>query len=59
MYSVTIPTVWSLTILSGILAYIVAGGTCRSFKTLFTKRSQTLNVPADGTNAGFSEVAGL
>lgn len=43
-YSVTIPTVWILTILSGMLAFIVAGGSLRTIKAAFNGHSRVLQV---------------
>lgn len=50
-YSVTIPTVWILTILSGVLAFIVAGGSPRTIKAAFSGHSRILQVTtSDGSN---------
>lgn len=57
-YAVTIPTVWILTILSGVLAFIVAGGSHRTIRAAIKGPSQVLRVNAatEGenttTNAG-------
>ena len=59
LYAVSLPVVWILTLISGVLAFIVAGGTCRSLVRIFIKPAQTLSVTTEGTSAGFSQVAGL
>ncbi|XP_076048444.1 gamma-secretase subunit Aph-1 [Oratosquilla oratoria] len=47
MYSVSIPTVWVLTLLSGVLAFIVAGGSPSSLKLAIRGRSRALQVAVD------------
>ncbi|XP_064115201.1 gamma-secretase subunit Aph-1-like [Macrobrachium nipponense] len=46
MYSVTIPTVWILTVLSGVLAFIVAGGSHRTVMIAIKGHSRVLQVDA-------------
>lgn len=57
MYSVTIPTVWILTILSGILAFIVAGGSHNTLRTAIKGQPQILQVDPTDTR-GSSAIAG-
>lgn len=40
-YSITLPTVWILTVLSGVLAFIVAGGSHRTIRAAFKKSAST------------------
>lgn len=40
-YSVTIPTVWILTVLSGLLAFIVAGGSHRTIRAALRRSTAT------------------
>ncbi|KAG0720592.1 Gamma-secretase subunit Aph-1 [Chionoecetes opilio] len=40
-YSITLPTVWILTVLSGVLAFIVAGGSLRTIKAAFRGTTTT------------------
>ncbi|XP_071514226.1 gamma-secretase subunit Aph-1 [Panulirus ornatus] len=49
MYAVTIPTVWILTVLSGVLSFIVAGGSHRTIKAAIQGHSRILHV---NTNEG-------
>ncbi|XP_037799969.1 gamma-secretase subunit Aph-1-like [Penaeus monodon] len=58
IYSVTIPTIWILTILSGVLAFIVAGGSHRTIQSAFRGRPQVLQVNADATG-NFTQVGGM
>ncbi|KAK7077777.1 Aph1ap [Halocaridina rubra] len=55
MYSVTIPTVWILTILSGILAFIVAGGSHRTLKAAIKGRPRILQVDPTDTRGSLTE----
>ncbi|KAG7161735.1 Gamma-secretase subunit Aph-1-like [Homarus americanus] len=50
LYSVTIPTVWILTILSGVLAFIVAGGSHRTIKAAIGGHPRVLQVTTSDGN---------
>lgn len=59
MYSVTIPTVWILTILSGILAFIVAGGSHRTVMIAIKGHSRVLQVDATDSRGTLTDAGAM
>ncbi|XP_066955257.1 gamma-secretase subunit Aph-1 [Macrobrachium rosenbergii] len=59
MYSVTIPTVWILTVLSGILAFIVAGGSHRTVMIAIKGHSRVLQVDATDSRGTLTDAGAM
>ncbi|XP_068228225.1 gamma-secretase subunit Aph-1 [Palaemon carinicauda] len=59
MYSVTIPTVWILTVLSGILAFIVAGGSHRTVMIAIKGHSRVLQVDTTDSRGTLTDAGAM
>ncbi|XP_064115200.1 gamma-secretase subunit Aph-1-like [Macrobrachium nipponense] len=59
MYSVTIPTVWILTVLSGVLAFIVAGGSHRTVMIAIKGHSRVLQVDATDSRGTLTDAGAM